>query len=112
MGRRKEQRVKGILPVRVTGSDTNGKAFATLAHTVDVSRSGIRLAGPFPELAIATRLWVQFHRQRACFEVVRFTRNGRSAEVGLSLRSAENISWGADFDPSFIDAHAEAVERK
>ncbi len=102
MGTRKEQRIRGILPVKVIGTDQSGKPFSTLAHTVDLSQNGLRLAGPFPDLPSSSKLSVYFQRQRATFEVVRFVRIGPIAEVGLRLLSG-SIVWGAEFEPGYND---------
>ena len=45
MGQRKNSRTKMVLPLRVWGTDANGNPFVQLAHTLDVSAHGARLAG-------------------------------------------------------------------
>lgn len=102
MGTRREQRVRGILPVKVAGIDKSGKSFSLLAHTVDLSVNGLRIAGTFPDLAMSSRLSVHFQRQKATFEVVRVVRIGPVLEVGLRLVSG-TIVWGANFEPGYVD---------
>jgi hypothetical protein len=113
MGKRKEQRVRGILPVKLSGVDASGVRFAALAHTVDLSANGVRIAGPLPDLPVAMKIWVHFHRQKACFEIVRFRRDSSMCEVGLSLCSAEGgINWGAEFEATFVDDYREPLKRR
>ncbi len=44
MAKRREPRVELQLPIRVFGTDINGKAFSEKIVTIDVSRRGVKLS--------------------------------------------------------------------
>jgi hypothetical protein len=99
MGKRKEQRFRGNFAGQSEGIDMSGRRFLTLATRRIYRRKALAIAGPLPDLPIARKVWVHFHRQKACFEVVRFRRDGSIAEVGLNLRFAKSIVWGQNLRP-------------
>lgn len=60
MVRRRETRVRTVIPVRVFGMDSNGKPFTALAHTLDITNRGTRIAGLTP---VDTRVYLCFRTQ-------------------------------------------------
>ncbi len=48
MGRRREARVRKVLPVRVWGLDSSDNRFMVDARTIDISRTGAPLEGAWP----------------------------------------------------------------
>ena len=45
MSRRKELRVKAVLPVKVTGVDASARHFSLMCHTLDLTYNSARIAG-------------------------------------------------------------------
>jgi len=67
---RRRGRVKAVLPVRVSGSDSSGKSYSDLAHTLDITETGVRLGAMQRELEVGTQLTLQYKQHRAEFRVV------------------------------------------
>jgi hypothetical protein len=67
---RRRGRVKAVLPVRVSGSDVRGNSYSDLAHTLDVTETGVRLGAMHRELEVGAQLTLQYKQHRAEFRVV------------------------------------------
>ena len=65
--RRRQNRVKGVLPVRVRGTDKDGQPFDEIAHTLDIAAMGSRLGSIHHELRIADRVTVVYRQRRMEF---------------------------------------------
>ena len=76
MGQRKNSRTKMVLPLRVWGTDANGNPFVQLAHTLDVSAHGARLAGFRAALSAGDIVGVQYRLQKSQFRVAWVGRPG------------------------------------
>src|SRR5579864_1709745 len=48
--KRRGNRTKAVLPVRIKGKDLAGQAFEEMAHTLDVTTTGVRLGSVRREL--------------------------------------------------------------
>ena len=95
MGERKESRVKMVLPVRVYGTNSEGKPYSILAHTLDFSRSGARLGGIVRQLQVGETVTLDFKNRRAQFAVrwmgVPGTRSEQQA--GVQALQPEKLLW-------------------
>ena len=100
--KRRQNRVKGVLPVRVRGKDKNGQTFDEIAHTLDIAANGSRLGSIRHELRIADRVTVVYRQRRMEFSVVWTKRIGKHEyQVGLRAVKQEYDSWGlnsSDFE--------------
>src|SRR5208337_602744 len=67
---RRRGRVKAVLPVRVSGSDSCGNSYSDLAHTLDITETGVRLGAVQRQLEVGTQLTVQYKQHKAEFRVV------------------------------------------
>lgn len=67
---RRRGRIKAVLPVRVSGSDDTGKSYTDLAHTLDITDTGVRLGALQRDLEVGSQLTVQYKQHRAEFRVV------------------------------------------
>lgn len=71
MGRRTNNRVKAVFPVRIWGTDADGKPFAQMVHTLDVSSHGARLGGFRGKLNVGDTVGIQYRnyniRHRVCW---------------------------------------------
>jgi len=68
--KRRRNRKKAVLPVRVSGNDRSGKAYSDLVHTLDITEAGARLGGLRHGLEIGAEVILQYKQHRASFRVV------------------------------------------
>src|SRR5579862_9922640 len=67
---RRGSRTKAVLPVRVKGKDSAGKAFDELVHTLDVTPDGVRLGSVRHQLKVLDELTVFYRKRKIQFRVV------------------------------------------
>jgi hypothetical protein len=94
---RRVDRSKAVLPVRILGNDTSGKSYSELVHTLDVSRSGVRLGGVRRQLKVGALIVLQYRQHKAEFRVV-WTKplgSGTEQQVGLEADVQKDL-WGLD----------------
>ena len=95
MGLRRAQRVKAVLPVRVWGTDAAGKEFIAMAHTLDVSRTGARIAGVTAAMRVGDNVGLQYRNVRGRFRVTWLAVNAaKEPQVGLLSLQPEKEFWG------------------
>jgi hypothetical protein len=68
--KRRQDRKKAVLPIRVRGNDASGKRFEDLAHTLDITPAGARLAGIRHVLKLRDRITVTYRQRRIDFQVM------------------------------------------
>jgi GAF domain len=95
MGERRHGRVKMVFPVRVCGTDAEGKPFSFLAHTLDFSRSGARLGGIVGYLESGKSITIEYKLRRAEFHVRWVGSPGTRFEqqAGVELVQADHSFW-------------------
>jgi hypothetical protein len=94
--KRRQDRVKAVLPVRVRGRDIAGKCFEELVHTLDVTRAGVRL-GSIRHCVKALDLLTVLYRQRKIEFRVVWTKKLEGLneyQVGLQALTQEQDAWG------------------
>lgn len=107
--RRKQNRMKGVLPVRVRGVDKNGRSFEEIAHTLDIAVVGSRLGAIHHELKVSDRLTVVYRQRRMEFLVVWTRQVGKHEyQVGLQAIKQEKESWGLNSENFEISSHGPA----
>ena len=84
-----------VLPVRVWGTDSAGKAFNVLAYTLDISSSGARLGGVRVPLSVGEAVTLQYKQQRALFKVAWVGRPGEKTheQVGIYALEPDKHVW-------------------
>jgi hypothetical protein len=94
--KRRKDRRKAVLPVKVRGKDVSGKIFEELAYTLDVTPAGARLGGVHHALNAADRLTITYRQRRVEFSVVWTKRLDGVSEyqVGLQAVAPEGDAWG------------------
>jgi hypothetical protein len=94
MSRRKELRVKAVLPVKVTGVDSSARHFSLMCHTLDLTFDSARLAGV--SVLLMKNQTVRLHRfgVRAGFRVQWMGSGTRKGQVGLKALEAHKPLWG------------------
>jgi PilZ domain-containing protein len=100
MGRRRTNRAKMVLPVRVWGMNNLGKPFTQLAHTLDITATGARLAGFRCQLSLDDVVGIQYRHRKARFRVAWVGRPKAGGEtlVGVQCLDQEKNIWGLDLD--------------
>jgi hypothetical protein len=92
VGSRTHQRLKAVLPVRVSGKAADGTVFDELTYTLDISRTGVRLV--LPRVVPLDEVLTIFYRQRkATFKVM---------WVGAQNGGRDNVGGLAAIDPSIV----------
>jgi hypothetical protein len=97
--KRRGNRTKAVLPVRIKGMDSAGNAFEELAHTLDVNASGVRLGAIRRELNLMDEVTI-FYRQRKLQFRVMWTKKLKGTsefQVGLQAISQDREPWGFSF---------------
>ncbi len=89
MGRRSRTRTKSVVPVRIFGTDAAGNNFYEVAHTLDISANGTRLAGVRVLLQVGDTIGVQHQHRKSQFEVVWVRRMAQGTEYQVGLRCLE-----------------------
>ncbi len=89
MGKRRQQRVKTVIPVRVSGVDQAGKPFAELVHTLDISYSGVRLGSVTSLVVPGSIVQVQCRLHKSRFSVAWVGKPESSYKKQIGLRNLE-----------------------
>ena len=93
MGVQREQRVKAVLPVRVWGADAAGKEFVAMAHTLDVSRAGARIAGVKVAMRVGDTVGLQYRNVSGRFRVTWVAVKDKEPHLGLQSLQPEKEFW-------------------
>ena len=99
MYRRKRNREKMVLAVRVNGRTADGLEFDELTHTIDIATNGARLGGmQRVKIRAGDVVEVKRHQRKAKFRVVWIGEQGTSrfGHVGIHAVSALPNFWGLD----------------
>ncbi len=96
---RQGKRTKAVLPVRIKGNDSAGNVFEELAHTLDVTASGVRLGAIRRALNTGENVTLFFRQRKLQFRVVWTKKMKGSSEfqVGLEAVGQEREPWGLNF---------------
>ncbi|HXJ85972.1 MAG TPA: PilZ domain-containing protein [Candidatus Binatia bacterium] len=97
--KRRGSRTKAVLPVRIKGKDSSGKAFEELAHTLDLTPTGVRLGSVRRELGAQDEVTIFFRQRKMQFRVVWTKKMKGTSEfqVGLQALTQEREAWGVNF---------------
>jgi hypothetical protein len=112
MGNRRKLRLKMVLPVRIWGTDIDGKPFSQLAHTLDITSSGARVGGMRALLNSRDVVWLQCRHRKAQFRVVWTGRPGGSREHQVGIECIEQLRniWGLELEGEGESDQYEAPE--
>jgi hypothetical protein len=84
---RRGSRTKAVLPVRIKGKDSSGAPFEELAHTLDVTATGLRLGAVRRELNVDDEVTVFYRQRRILYRVVWTRKLGGTSEFQVGLRA-------------------------
>jgi hypothetical protein len=92
--------MKAVLPVRIKGKDSAGKAFDELAHTLDVTATGARLGSVRRDLNTLEEITVFYRQRKLQFRVVWTKRMKGTSEfqVGLQAVTQDKEAWGMSME--------------
>jgi hypothetical protein len=94
---RRLDRAKAVLPVRISGTDISGDSYSELVHTLDVSRTGVRLGAVRRQLEVGSVIVLQYRQHKAEFRVIWTKPLGAGAEQQVGLEAgAQRDLWGLD----------------
>jgi len=93
---RRGSRTKAVLPVRLKGKDVTGQAFEEMAHTLDVTTTGVRLGSVRRELNPQDEVTIFYRQRKMQFRVVWTKKMKGTSEfqVGLQALTQEKEVWG------------------
>ncbi len=113
MGERKERREKMILPVHLSGNDSEGRPYSLLVHTLDFSRLGVRLGGIRQRLRVGETVTLEYKHRRAQFAIRWVGLSGTRTEqqAGAQSLEPENFLWLEIPDQEYQD-HVELWRRR
>jgi PilZ domain len=95
MIRRRQPRIKGILPVRICGIDGRGESFSEHSCTATISVAGASLLGVRASLAEGETIELQYRNRQARFRVVWIVPAKAAPErhIGLECLKPEKDFW-------------------
>lgn len=93
--KRRRGRLKAVLPVRVTGTGHRGDSYSELAHTLDITETGVRLGAIRHPVEVGTQITVQYKQHKAAFRVIwsKPVAGHTEHQVGLEALNQRDF-WG------------------
>lgn len=113
MGRRRQPRLTGILPVRIWGTDCEGKPFIEHVCTIDISNKGACLAAVRARLSRGDMLGLQYRNRQARFRVIWVSPASTPGDnhVGLECLQPEKELWPVTAPTDGCDNYVPAEAR-
>ncbi len=98
--KRREQRIRMVLPLRVSPRDASDAQFEELAHTLDVTPHGARLGAIRHQLKMGATILVQYRQHKLHCRVVwmRLLEGTKEYQVGVELLVNGKDTWGLDLN--------------
>lgn len=95
MEKRRSQRLKAVLPIKLFINSNGGSADCDLAHTLDVTRCGARLGSVRRQIQVGSVIAVQYQHRRTEFRVVwvKSLPAGNEHWIGLQSIEQKNVPW-------------------
>jgi PilZ domain-containing protein len=105
--KRRDRRVRAVLPVRVSSSDGSLRLNSTAACTLDIAARGARLGGINFFGEMGTIVTVERGVQRANFKVVWIGSPGTAIQGQIGLESLEPVRslWGVNMPVEQVDSY-------
>lgn len=94
--KRRGNRTKAVLPVRVKGKDASGEVFEELVHTLDMTPDGVRLGSVRRELNLQDEVTIFFRQRKIQFRVMWIKKMKGTSEFQIGLRAStqDRDAWG------------------
>ena len=105
MGRRSQPRTAVEIPIRIFGTDGDGKIFSENVFTANLSRKGVKLAGVRPKIGLADTIGLTYNNNRARFRVkwVGESSTSNAGCVGFLNLAPDKPLWDFPLRPDAID---------
>ena len=112
MGNRRQRRVRNVIPVRIWGMDSMGKAFIELAHTLDISQMGVRIGGFNTIVNVGDVVGLQYRHLKSRYEVAWVGRpsSAKDKQIGVKCLDAGKDIFaigremqGDDYEPPEVN---------
>jgi PilZ domain len=95
--KRRLERMKAVLPVRVSRNGDSGDSYCDLVHTLDISATGVRLGAVRRPLEVGNQIVLQYRQHKAEFRVIWIRPLGSSGELQVGLETdAQRDLWGLE----------------
>lgn len=94
MGRRTKNRVKAVLPVRMWGNDADGKPFALMVYTLDISPTGARVGGFRGKLNVGDTVGIQYRNYNVRHRVCWIKPGEKDILLGVESLQPDKDIWG------------------
>lgn len=111
IGKRRHKRIKMVLPVRVWGKDASNNPVNELAHTLDITPTGVRLGAIRRILKTGDKLTLQYRQRKIQFRVVWVKPLVGTTEyqVGLETVAGAGETWGLELpEADLVDEYERA----
>ena len=117
MGQRREPRTQIRLPVRIFGTDQDGRPFSENVFTIDVSREGARLQGVQARIKVGEIIGLSHGTNKGRFRVKWTGQIGSAAQgqIGLQNNDPRKALWTVALPEPKIDSYgrqSKAAERR
>ena len=95
-GKRRTKRTKSVVPVRLR---VEGSEDSHLAHTLDISKHGVRLGGYRGEMKVGDKIVIQYHHMQAQFRVtwIAVPKGSSERQIGAVCLEPGKQVWGERF---------------
>jgi hypothetical protein len=103
VGRRTKNRVKAVLPVRVWGTDAEGKPFSMMLYTLDISRTGARIGGFRGKLNVGDTVGIQYRNYQVRHRVCWIKPGEKDALLGVESLQPDKDIWGVKLSGAYQD---------
>lgn len=105
MGKRREPRTEIALPVRIFGTDADGRVFSDNVVTVDISRSGAKLKGVQTRIQPGEIIGITHGASKSRFRVTWVGQAGtpRTGQIGVLNLTPEKSIWDVLLPAPAID---------
>lgn len=105
MGKRREPRTEVALPVRIFGTDAEGRVFSENVVTVDISRSGAKLKGVQARIKPGETIGITHGTSKGRFRVTWAGQPGTPSfgQIGVMNVTPEKSIWDVPLPPPAID---------
>ena len=112
---RKEKRIAAVVPVRINAINEEGEPVHCIAHTLNVSRRGARIAGVTLVLRLGVVVRLVRGRANAAFKVVWLGEPEGESKGQIGVEALEVVSnfWGLDqLNPVSVMEEQEASQKR
>lgn len=105
MGKRREPRKPIEVPIRIVGTDSEGKIFSENVTTIDVSQNGARLGGVRAQVKLEESIRATYGENKVNFRVKWAGEAGspKEGQIGLLNLAPERPFWDFPVPPGAID---------